>query len=72
MGHGVHDSISEHVQKFSPNSNCDLVDCKKDEQLVQSCKLRLSTRRQVNIVCLLRAAGKKEPRSLHWHIQTRR
>lgn len=50
MGHGVHDTISEHVEKFSPNSNCDLVDGAKDKQLAQSCQLRLNTRREVNIM----------------------
>ncbi|TKC47349.1 hypothetical protein EI555_006405 [Monodon monoceros] len=40
MGHGARDVISEHVQKCSPNSSCELVDSKKDEQLVQSTQLR--------------------------------
>lgn len=48
MGHDIHDTISEHGQKFSPNSNCELVDIKKDEQLVQPCELRCGSRRQVN------------------------
>lgn len=48
MGHDIHDTISEHVQEFSPNSNCELVDIKKDEQLVQPCELRCGSRRQVN------------------------
>lgn len=45
VGHGVHDSILDHVHKRSPNSHCGLT----YEQLVQSCKLWLSTRRQVNM-----------------------
>lgn len=57
MGHGVHDAISEHDPKFSPNSNCDLVDGKKDEQLVRSCKLWLSTGRQVSMIYLVVPAG---------------
>lgn len=56
MGHGVHDAISEHGQKLSPNCNSELVDVKKDQQLVQSCKLWLNTRRQVNVVCLIVSA----------------
>lgn len=48
MGHDIHDTISEHGQKFSPNSNCELADIKKDEQLVQPCELRCGSRRQVN------------------------
>lgn len=48
MGHDIHDTISEHVQKFSPNSNRELVDIKKDEQLVQPCELRCGSQRQVN------------------------
>lgn len=69
MGHGVHDTISEHVQKFSPNSNCELVDSKKDEQLVQPCKLWLNTRRQVTMEYLPRALRKKESRSFQWNPQ---
>lgn len=60
MGHGVHDTISEPDQKFSPNFNCELVGGKKDEQLVQSCKLWLSTKRQVNVMYLLRVFRKRE------------
>lgn len=67
MGHGVHDAISERVQKFSPNSNCELVNSEKDEQLVQSCKLWPNTGRQVNMVCLPRAVREKEPRSFQQH-----
>ena len=65
MGHDFHDTISEQVQKFSSNSNCELVDSKKDEQLVQSCKLRLSTRRQVNTEGLQKAVREKG----HWSFQ---
>lgn len=49
MGHDIHDTISEHVQKFTSNSNCELADIKKDEQLVQSCELRCGSWRQVSI-----------------------
>lgn len=65
MGHGFHDTISEHIQKFSSNSNCELVDSEKDEQLVQSCKLRLNTRRQVNAEGLQKAVREKG----HWSFQ---
>lgn len=65
MGHGFHDTISEHIQKFSSNSYCELVDSKKDEQLVQSCKLWLDTRRQVNTEGLHKAVREKE----HWSFQ---
>lgn len=71
VGHGVHDSVSEHVEKFSPNSNCELAAGKKDEQLVPSCKLRCGTGRQVNGGYLLRAVRKEEALCLHWHLQTR-
>lgn len=65
MGHGFHDTISEHIQKFSSNSNCELVDSEKDEQLVQSCKLWLNTRRQVNAEGLQKAVREKG----HWSFQ---
>lgn len=57
MGHGVHDAVSEHDPKFSPNSDLELVDGKKDEQLVRSCKLWLSTGRQVSMMYLVVPAG---------------
>lgn len=69
--HGDADSIWEHVHKLSPNSNCKLVDGKKDEQMVQSYKLWLGSKRQVNTVYLPRAIRKKAPQSFQWHIQTR-
>lgn len=60
-------TISEHIQKFSSNSYCELVDSKKDEQLVQSCKLWLDTRRQVNTEVCTRLLGRRSigPSSNH-------
>lgn len=61
MGHGVHDTVSEHAQKLPPDSSHILVDRKNDEQPVQSRKLRLAARRQVKPVHLPRAVGKEPP-----------
>jgi hypothetical protein len=59
MGHDIHDTISEHAQKSSPNSNCELVDIKKDEQLVQPRELRCSSRRQVNQINLMKGIRRR-------------